>query len=78
MAKGRLRFWSMNGQEIVDQGSEHRPAVFQAALCFLLGPPPPGGSGESPDCYVPQEFEGFGPVPARIRGVIYFLCLGWP
>ena len=48
------------------------PAVFDDAFDFVLVSPPPGGSGEGPDCHFPLEIGGLGPIPARIRGVIYF------
>ncbi len=49
----------------------HTPVVFRIAFYVFLGPHPPGGPGEGPDCHVPQKIDGFGPVPARIRGVLY-------
>ena len=43
-----------------------------------LAPLPPGGPGAGPDCHFPLETVGFGPTPARIRGVVYFLFVFWP
>ena len=37
-------------------------------LILFLPPLPPGGPGEGPDCHFPMEIEGFGTIPARIRG----------
>ncbi len=54
------------------------PALFQDSFCFFLGPPSPGGSREGPDCHFPSEIGGGWPVPARIRGVIYFEFLFCP
>ncbi len=33
-----------------------------------LAPPPPGGPGEDPDCYFPEEIHNVAPISARIRG----------
>ncbi len=45
--------------------------------CFLffVFPPhlPRGVPGEGPDCHVPKEIVGFGPIPARIRGFLIFI-----
>ncbi len=43
--------------------------------CFILFWPPlfPGGPGEGPDCHVPKEIVGCGPIPARIREQVYFV-----
>ena len=38
---------------------------------LVLSPLPPGVPGEGPDCHFPQDIGGLGPIPARIRGVIY-------
>ena len=54
------------------------PAVFKDDLYFVLVHPPPGGPGEGPDCRFPNEIVGFGPIPARIRGVSYLLFSFWP
>ena len=37
-------------------------------ICFLAPPTPGGLRGEGPDCNVPKEIVGFGPIPARILG----------
>ncbi len=34
---------------------------------------PAGDSGDGPDCHVPQEIGGFGPILARIWGETYFV-----
>ncbi len=47
-------------------------AVLETIFDFVLGPPPRGVPGEGPDRHFHQETRGFGPIPARIRGVIYF------
>ncbi len=40
---------------------------------FVSWPPhlPRRVPGEGPDYHFPEEFEGFGQIPARIRGVMY-------
>jgi hypothetical protein len=55
-----------------------RPAVFKDAYYLCLSPLPPAGPGEGPDCHFLKEISGFGPIPARIRGVIYLLFSFWP
>ena len=35
----------------------------------------PGGPGEGPDCHLPKEIVGFGPIPARILGETHYLFL---
>ncbi len=52
-------------------------AVLKTILNFILGPIPRGLPGEGPDCQFPQEIMGFGPIPARIRGVRCFLFCFW-
>ncbi len=42
-------------------------------LLFSWLPP-----GEGPDCHCPKEIDVFGPIPARIRVVIYSYFLSWP
>ncbi len=54
------------------------PAVFKDAFYFILVSHPPGGPGEGPDCHLLEGIEGFGPIPARIRWVMYFSFLFWP
>ncbi len=39
---------------------------------FFLAPLPGGVPGESTECHLSKEIGGLGPVPARIRGLIYF------
>ncbi len=39
---------------------------------FILAPPPPGGSGGGSGLSFSQGIRGFGPIPARIQGVIFF------
>ncbi len=47
------------------------PAVFKDVFYFLSRHPlPPEGPGEGPDCHFPMEIANFGPISARIRGVI--------
>ncbi len=48
-------------------------AVLKTIFNFVLGRPSSGRSGgESEDCHVPKEIEGFGPIPARTRGGYIF------
>ncbi len=47
-----------------------RLAVPETILNCVLGPSPPGAPGEGPDYHFPQEFDGFGPIPTRIRGAV--------
>ncbi len=46
----------------------HDLAVLTPIFNFVLGPVP----GEGPDCHFPNEFWFCLPIPARIRGVMYF------
>ncbi len=47
-------------------------AVFKDAYFVLfLSPFPPGSQGEGPDCHIPKEIKGLGPIPARIQGGTY-------
>ncbi len=41
---------------------------------LLLSPLPPGGPGEGPDSHFLKDIYNFGPISARIRGVI---CLNF-
>ncbi len=42
-------------------------AVLKIIFNFVLGPPLPRGvPGEGPECHVPKEIAGVGPIPARI------------
>ncbi len=41
--------------------------VLNIFFIFFSWPPLPG---EGPDCHVPKEIVGFGPIPARIRGFL--------
>jgi hypothetical protein len=45
--------------------------VTDVFILFLF-PLPPGGPGKGPDCHFPLEIGGFGRIPDRIRGVLYF------
>ncbi len=48
-------------------------AVLEPIFNFVLGPPsPPGAPGEGPDKHFFWEIGGFGPISARIRGVMHF------
>ncbi len=42
--------------------------VLKTIINFVLGSPPPGMSWGGPDYQCPYEINGFGPIPARIRG----------
>ncbi len=42
---------------------------------FDFGSPSHGGPGEGPDCHSLREIKGFGPILARIPGLIIFLIL---
>ncbi len=48
--------------------------MFKDAFYFALVSPLPGG----PDCHLPKEIIGFGPIPARIRGETYLLFVFLP
>ncbi len=75
-------FSHTSGRQIKLQGSftptnpfetpHHYLVVFKDVSDFYLGPLPWGLPGEGPDCHFPKELGGFGPIPARIRGVICF------
>ncbi len=52
-------------------GLTRDPAVFQDALYFVLLSPPPGGSGEGPDCHLSAGIDDCDPVPTQIRGGIF-------
>ena len=45
----------------------------RTVFILSLAPLPPGGPREGPDCHFLQETVGFGPIPGRIREVIYIL-----
>jgi hypothetical protein len=50
------------------------PAVFKDAFYVFLVSPPRGGPREGPNYHLPKQIEGFGLVPARIRGLYSFNC----
>ncbi len=49
------------------------PAVFKDVVHVVGVSPPPGGSGERPDCHFPEEIESVGPIPAPIRGTLLLI-----
>ena len=51
----------------------HNLDLLKTVFNFGLGPlVPTGVPGEGPDTHFPEEIMGLVPIPARIRGVIYF------
>ncbi len=53
-------------------GKRHGKMIF----VFFLSPLPPGGPGEGPGCHVPKGIGGLGPIPARIRGKLFYYYFG--
>ncbi len=56
---------------VVITNIQHHLVVLKTMFVCVLGPPPPGGPGGGSGLSV-SEIEGFGPIPARTRGVLYF------
>ncbi len=53
------------------------PAALKAIFNFVLGPPYPRWfPGEGSVCHFLEEIVGFGPIPARIPGVMdFYFCI---
>ena len=43
-------------------------AVLKAIFNLFLGHPPPGVPGEGPDCQLPEEIMGLGPIYRTVGG----------
>ncbi len=52
--------------------------LYLRMLFMLFLTPLPRGPAKGPDCHFPNEIEGLGPIPARIRRGAYLVHYFWP